>query len=763
MRLAIPRIPALILFLSLLALSTGTAFAQSATLRGFVTDASDGQSIPGVNVILTNAAGDLYGTATDTDGFYAISRVPPGTYTVRATYIGYADFEQELTLEAGQRTLNFELGEDEAILDEVIVESERETAGAAAITAGLQTVRAADIELVPAPDISADLVNYLTALPGIVSQGDRGGQLFIRGGEPTQNLVLLDGIPIYQPFHVVGFFSAFPSEIINTADVYAGGYGSRFGGRLASVLDISARTGNNRQLAGAVSLAPFVSTARLEGPIVPGRVSFMASVRESVIEQGAERLVDEPLPFAFGDRFAKLHARLGQSAQVSITALNTDDTGRLGVDPNAEDPNDFTRQEEVNWQNEAYGMRFIFLPASLPIFAEILASNSRLTNEFGLPDDPFRTTEVEQFNFNTNVTLYAGNADYNWGLFLTSTRLESDLGGQFQNVDVKEEFVTEAGLYMEPEFRLGYGLRVQPGVRLQTFPSKGQTFLEPRFRLVWDLGIHRISGAAGLYHQQIVGLNDRRDAGDVFTAWSSSPFGSVPAAWHFIAGYRAEPTGWLAMSLEGFYKDMNNLVVPEWTAFPRFTTSIQTADGNALGMDARVEIVAGETFYGAVSYGLSNVEYETDIPALTIQTGNELTEYQPPHDRRHQLSVITSVKQWGFDLSVRYQFGSGLPFNQSLGFDRFILVDTLVAVTENPGEERVLYSSPYGGRLPNYHRIDVSLDRTFQFTKRASATFQLGVINAGDRRNLFYLDLFTLRRVNQLPLIPTFGMKVQLE
>ena len=201
----------------------------------------------------------------------------------------------------------------------------------------------------------------------------------------------------------------------------------------------------------------------------------------------------------------------------------------------------------------------------------------------------------------------------------------------------------------------------------------------------------------------------------------------------------------------------------EWTAFPRFTTNLQKADGTAQGADVRLEITAGNTFYGVVSYGLSDVKYETQIEALQLLTGEEFIEYSPPHDRRHQVNVITSLSVKEFDLNVRWQFGSGLPFNESLGFDRFILLDSLVNVLQEPGDERVLYNRPFTGRLTTYHRLDASLDYTFELNDRAGATIQLGLINAYDRSNLFYLDLFTLRRVNQLPLIPTVGVKLELK
>lgn len=737
------------------------ATAQTATLRGFVTSDDDGQPLPGVNVVLTAPAREPRGVATDSDGFYSISQLPPDTYVLTASFVGFQTYVDTLALESGIINLNIALAVSTAELDEVVVETERDAAGVAGITAGLQTVRSADIELVPMPDVSADLANYLTAMPGVISQGDRGGQYFIRGGEPTQNLVLLDGIPVYQPFHFVGFFSAFPSEIINTADVYAGGFGGQFGGRLSSVIDIATRTGNKEGFAGAASVAPFVAAARVEGPLVPDKVSVLGSIRQSMIQQGAARLVDAPLPFTFGDRFGKLHANLSSSARLSATVIHTSDRGQLGLNP-LEEENDNPQSDEVTQENLAYGGRLIFLPADINLFAEVLLSRSQVESTIGAPHDPARSSNTSRTGLNVNVTQYFGNLDLKWGLALHTTKLDTDLQGLFQSLEERTEFVTEASGYVSPSYQWRNGLRLEPSLRIQSFPSKGRSYLEPRVRVTWDFGIQRLSAAAGVYHQEIVGLNDRRDVGDVFTAWSSSLRGFVPVARHVILGWRAAPWRWLNLSLEGYYKQLEDLVIPEWTAFPRFTTRLHSARGEARGIDARLEMVEGP-FYAAASYGLSQVDYYAEIPALQFLYGEDETKYSPPHDRRHQLSVLSSLQAWGFELSVRWQFGSGLPYNQSLGFDRFILLDSLENVLENPGMERVLYRRPYTGRLPTYHRLDVSLERDIELSRGVSLTLQAGAINAYDRLNFFYLDLFTLRRVDQLPLIPVFGLKLEYD
>ena len=745
-----------LLFAALLAAAAvPSALAQNAALRGFVTDDDDGQALPGVNVVVEDASGSVQGAATDVNGFYYLPTLPPGRYALRATYLGYAPYEDSLSLEPND-VLQFDIrmttGETE--LDAVTVESER-TSGAANITAGLQSIRAQDIELVPTPDVSGDLASYLSTVPGIVSTGDRGGQLFIRGGEPSQNQVLIDGITLYQPFHVLGFYSAFPSDILTRADLYAGGYDSRFGGQLSSVLDVATRSGNKRRFNASASVAPFVSAAIIEGPLVPDKASFLGSGRISVIEQGASQIIDQPLPYDFGDVFGKLHVNVAQSGQLSVTGLHTWDRGVVG---NLDVP----RPDEVRWENTAIGGRYLFVPTRLPVLAEVLITGSRFHTELG-PRDPLftdpaaRTSDIDQFGGEVNMTQYLRLLDLQAGVFIRTTSVESALGGAFQNIETDRDFVTEAGAYLQPEFRIGKGLSVALGLRLTSLPNQGQTFLEPRTRVKWQVGPHQLSGAAGLYNQPVVGVADRRDATSIFTAWTVAPEGQTPQALHAIAGYRVTPTPWLDLAIEGYYKDLSDLSVGEFTAFPRLTTRLQSAAGQVKGMDARVEVRTGPV-YGFVNYGLSSVEYASSSDRYETWFGEETITYRPAHDRRHQVNALVSVEVAGFDVSARWQFGSGLPFSSPLGFDVFVLLDgAFDPYTEN-GDPRVVYDRPFNAELPTYHRLDLSVDRTFELN-RLSLTAQAGLINTYDRRNIFAYDVFTLQRVDQLPVVPTFGLK----
>lgn len=733
------------------------AQAQQAILRGTVVAEDDGEPLQGVNVTLYQADSLVTGTASGSDGIYALAALDPGIYTLRATFIGFATWEQTLDLGQGdRRIINIVLAQGETEMDELVVEGDSDV-GMARVLAGQTTLRPADVERIPSPDVSGDLINYLTTVPGIVSIGDRGGQLFIRGGEPWQNLVLLDGMWVYQPFHILGFFSSFPSDILQQVDIFAGGYTSQYGGRISSVIDVKSRNGDKKGFAGSASVAPFVSGFTLEGPIAEDIVSFLVSYRKSVIDEGASRLVKEDLPFEFDDFFVKTHAFVNSNTQLSVSMLRTNDKGSVF------EGNDLEDAEYVQWENRAASARYLVFPRAFPIMAEFIVSGSRLKSEqSGLTED-VRFSKLSSANTTVNVTHFHRNSEVRWGLFARTLELQSSLDGLYQGFFFRKEYATEVGAYLEPEFMMPGGWRVRAGLRIHSFPSQDSGFLEPRLRAVKVRDRDEFTLAAGIFHQEIVGLTDRRDAAGVFTAWTTSTFDEgVPEAIHVIAGYRRALSERLELSLETYGKKLNNLFIPEWTAYPRFTTQIQPAEGRVLGADVRMEYKR-KRFTGFVTYGLSNVEYTAKQDALELWYGSNELNFRPAHDRRHQVNVVASLELRPFDLDVRWQFGSGLPYSRALGFDGFMVVDGELDVFSDPGNRRVIYEEPYNGVLPTYHRLDITIERDLLLPGSARLKAVAGVVNLYDRQNLFYLDVFTLRRVDQLPFIPTFGLKLEFE
>ena len=744
-----------------LALVHGAA-AQSASLRGFVTDASSGEPLQDATVVLRDMASAEQGTITDADGVYGFSRITPGRHVLRVSFVGYAVHLDTLDIAGNEnRRLNVALTPGDGELGELVVETERST-GAARVTAGQQTVKPADVELIPAPDVSGDLAMYLTTLPGVVTVGDRGGQLFLRGGEASQNLVLLDGMTLFQPFHVLGFFSAFPSDILRQADVYAGGYGARFGGRLSSVIEVQTRTGNKVEHSGTATIAPFMSSLMLELPVVRNRASLLVSARRSLVEQLAAPIIGVPMPFAFGDAFVKLHSILTPHAQLSVQAVTTFDRGTIAEDTGGLPP------EEVRWKNHGISARYLVLPGVQPLIIDANVSWFYYRNEMGPAQAPYRTSQIHGFKGFVDVTYTGRGFDVTGGLWTQLPYPENRLGGAYQNVYPEQDLLGHVAFYVEPEIRFG-GLSVRPGIRALRYESLVEPVIEPRLRLIWQHGIHTLTGAAGVYRQEVLGLSDRRDATNVFIAWTNIPepggryqgdirAGRIGKATHFLAGYRINPGKHLELAVEAFHKDIDNLFISEWTAFPRFTTRLQPAKGKIQGADVRLEM-RWPRFYGYVTYGLSSTTYWAKQRSLDLWYGVEEMRFRPPHDRRHQVNALASFDLRGFDVSLRWHFGSGVPFSRALGFDGFILMQGLVDLYNTEGSRRVIYERPFSGLLPTYHRLDVSVERRLRIG-RYDVSAMASLLNAYNRQNLFYLDVFTMRRVDQLPVVPSVGVKV---
>ena len=243
-------------------------FSQTGSIRGFVYDDSNGEPVIFTNVYLK---GTSYGASTDVNGYYAITQVPPGNYTLTVTYLGYDTISFPIALKENKIiTKRLSLKRSSIKLDIVEVSAEKQEAQTEIQTSVIK-ITPKQIKQIPTVGGEPDLAQYLQVLPGVVFTGDQGGQLYIRGGSPVQNKVLLDGMVIYNPFHSIGLFSVFDADIIRNADVYTGGFNSEYGGRISSIMDITTRDGNKKRVAGKVSANPFASNTNLNTPI-PSRV-----------------------------------------------------------------------------------------------------------------------------------------------------------------------------------------------------------------------------------------------------------------------------------------------------------------------------------------------------------------------------------------------------------------------------------------------------------------------------------------------------------
>lgn len=744
--------------------------AQKYSIEGLITDSQTGQPLELANMVLLLPNEDIYkGTTTDINGLYQFSGIEPGRYILKASYVGYELYVDTLTFQGSnydRRKSIRMLASDEA-QDEVTVTHSGRNAD---LDAGQRKISRIELQRVPTPGASGDIASYLQTLPGVVSTGDRGGQLFVRGGTPSENMVLVDGQLIYQPFHIIGFFSAFPQELVANADFYAGGFSSRYIGRTSSVLDVKLRHGNKYEYSGSASISPFVSEVYLEGPIVEGKTSAVFSTRQSLIEGASQIYPIEDQPLKFDSQFLKLSYNNSQGGTCSMLLMRTYDRGKM----------DFEQGDSFSWKNFVSGARCSGLSDGEISLFDVNVGFSNVSNLAGqnlnndgneiFPDpnaepENRRTSRSSLFNLDVNLTQFLKDIRFDYGFFLKVNAMSYDLRELFVSNNQDSQTQYSIGTYVEANIPLGNTMNIYPGASFSASRSY-RSSLEPRVRFSWqprDIDNEELNAAFGVYRQPLTGITDNRDAGSAFTAWvpvqrNAKQMESI----HALLGWRQPIGDQLNVSVEGYHKWLRNKPVAVWGAVAQFTTEVANADGISYGGDVNIDYY-GKYLYLSVGYGYAFTEYETQQDLFDEWYGSSSQTYNPSHDRRHKVNAQSSLELQDYQLNISWQLGSGLPYTRPLGFDDLIrFEDKLPNIKNVPGVPRIILDRPYDGRLPMYHRLDFSLERSFEFAS-GEYNIKIGAINTYNQRNIFYYDVYTQRRIDQLPFYPYASFKLAIE
>ncbi|MFO8028747.1 MAG: TonB-dependent receptor [Cyclonatronaceae bacterium] len=737
---------------ALLFLTATVAHAQTVQLRGIITDASDNQPVEGANVVLLDREKEfVHGAATDRNGLYRIGRIQPGDYYIRISYIGYVTHEDPFTItDEPSQLYNARLEEDREMLDEVVISVRSQ---AARMTAGHQRVSPVDLQRVVTPGAGGDMASYLQALPGVVATGDRGGQLFVRGGTPSENLALIDGLTIYQPFHIVGFFSAFPQELLASADFYAGGFETRYTGRISSVLDVRMRDGNFHNTTGSGSISPFLTEVLVEGPLQKGHSSWIGSYRRSQIEHTSPLFLGKEQPVHFESQFAKVTQLSNDGTRCSALGMHTYDRGRL----DSELGNNFW------WRNLVIGGGCTHIASDPDLFVDFNTGISHLSNGMGGSRETNLSSSITKLNTELNISQFVDDIELRYGINFHMKWLTYDIEELFQVPSTSLEALLGLNTYIESAIPIG-NVMLRPGTAFTYYTDYFGLTAQPRLRFSWQpygTKYQEFNAAIGYYSQSITGITDLRDVGTAFLAWLPAPEGKQLRSLHYLVGWQQRLARGLQVSVEGYHKQMKNLPVTVWSTIAKFTTDLALADGNIYGADLRFEY-GTRRLYTFIGYGYSWIEYESAQRSFSEWFGEPIQHYHPAHDRRHQINAMVTLDVSDYTFSVGWQLGTGLPFTRQMGFDSILRFDRgLPNVRSNYGTPRVILDQPFQGRTPVFHRMDISVNRTLRVgTTRME--IQLGVINSYNRTNLFYYDVYTQRRIDQLPLAPYGSFKVVL-
>ncbi len=755
----------LLLFLTLLALP-GLAFAQRTDrgiVRGSVFDAETTQPVPFATVQLTGAS---MGTTTDVNGFFTLANVVPGQYQLLITFVGYDSLSTPVTVKAGEIVYeNLTIHETGNRLGEVVVSGRREQARNDVQISKL-SVTPKQIRSLPSAGGQADIAQYLTVLPGVIFTGDQGGQLYIRGGSPVQNRILLDGMTIFNPFHSIGFFSVFETELIRNVDVLTGGFNADYGGRISAIVDVKTREGNRKRLSGLVSASPFQAKALIEGPIIPlktengGSVSFVLTGKKALINQTDKTFYSyvndsTGIPFDYQDFYGKLSLLTGNGSKLNFFGFKYDDGVKYPV-------------TEYGWTSGGGGLDFTLIPSNSNTIVNGVLTFSNYKSDILEFDRKPRSSTISGYSAILNFSNFGRDNEIRYGLELNGMRTVFEYVN-FKGFDFsRKDDNTEISGFFRWKRKIG-PLVIEPGFRLQYYASLPDVSPEPRLGLKYNItDFLRIKAAGGLYSQNLLSTVNERDIVNLFVGFLSTPDEQVynpetlkatpsrlQKAWHAVGGFEVDLSRNFDLNIEGYYKDFTQLVALNRNKLTARDPNYVAETGKAYGIDFSGKIEWRKAYlWGAYSLGFVN------------RNDGEQT-YPPVFDRRHNLNLVATYQvgkkdEWEF--GARFNFGSGFPFTLTQGFFTSYNFDDIIGtdVYGDNADYGIIYDSVRnGGRLPYYHRLDLSAKRTFEFGKHGKAEITASATNVYDRPNIFYFDRVRYIRINQLPILPSLSFTVQ--
>jgi hypothetical protein len=756
----------LLAFISLMFIKT---FAQTGSVRGFVYDKATGEPMPFASVFIKATS---LGSFSDVNGFYSIVKIQPGKHIVAVTTLGYDTTFAEVEVVADEIVnKKLILAKRNVELKTVEISAEKEKKKTE-VKIAVETVTPQEIKQLPSIGSEADIVQYMQVVPGVVSSGDQGGQLYIRGGTPVQNKVLLDGMIIYNPFHSIGLFSVFDTDIMKNTEVYTAGFGAQYGGRISSVMDISTRDGNKKRLSGKVSTGTFLSKLMLEGPIKKakndddGTASFIISVKNSYLDQTSKSIYkyasDNGLPYSFNDIYGKIVLNSASGSKANFFGFNFQDrVNYKGI-------------AKYEWNSSGGGANFVLVPGTSKALMRGNIAFSSYNISLTEAEQKPRSSLVNGFNMGFNWLYFLNNDEINYGIEILGFKTDF----QFFNVANRQinqtENTTEIGLFFRYK-KIIKRLIIDPSFRFQYYASLSEFSPEPRLGLKYNLSDKvRLKAAGGLYGQNLIAANSDRDVVNYFYGFLSSPDDlptkfdgkdikkKLQQARHVVVGVEYDLFKNLDVNIEGYIKDFNQL-----SNINRDKIYDDVANNNGQpdslkksfiiekGLTKGVDIVFKyeyRRFYAWVVYSLG---------FSTRNTGTYV--YAPHFDRRHNVNLIASYKlgkKVDWEIDARWNFGSGFPFTQNQGVYPYLDFQNgglSTDYTGSNGDLGLVYGPLNNSRLPTYHRLDVSIKKNFYVGKNSKLEVVASLVNAYNRTNVFYIERITNKQINQLPWLPSIG------
>ena len=720
-------------------------FAQGVDIRGTVADSSNGERISYATVLIV---GTGKGSATNESGFYLIPNAPEGNFVIIASCIGYEKRTVNVVLRPGvPLILNFKLRAEPVKTPENIVTGTSSIEFSKAQT-GLHTLDQKTMAAVPVTAMP-DVFRAIQILPGIVTTNDVNTHFYARGGGGDQNLILLDGMKIYNPFHVLGIFSVFDPDIVRNAEVFTGAFPPGYGSRLSSVVSLSGRDGNVNSTVGKGEVNLLSSKLQLEGPL-GDNFTWLADARKSLSNSTINQFLHKTLPISFYDAFVKMTAKVTEDRQVryGLEAFLSGDDLRSNT----------PTEPDYTWRNHTIGITATGLVLDR-VFIDAVAYETSFEARRNPKYSPTITpmsTSIRETGVRGNATLYLDTKDLFYFGFETSFpeiqyKLINSYGVLRQDDDSEVEFW----------FWLRYQTMVGPwqfdgGFHLDAvnlMKGGGIDNIQPRLSVGRQLSDNwRLRFSFGELSQNFITINNEDDVVSMFDTWIRIPEGLKPeVANHYGAGIDGNILPELSLDLQIYYKDYRSLVVYNRDKIDMFDPDYINARGGSYGAEVLLR------------YAIPIVDFYATYSLSKTSISSQGLRYPPSYDRRHTINALSDVHIFeNFDASIRWEYGSGYPFTQSIGYyDRLPLTEFYDQnFAFQSGAPYISLGEKNSGRLPQYHRLDLGFRYRFDilcFRGKAG----ISIINVYDRQNILYFNRTSGQQVNMIPFLPTATFELE--
>jgi hypothetical protein len=716
---------------------------SGADIEGVIADSATGERVPGANVMLK---GTGRGASTNNNGFYLISSVPAGTYELVVGAVGYQRRTVPLTVRGTEtQTVNLRIAVRLIETREVVVETQS-ISSLTERSASVHFITPKELQRLPAAG-QQDLLRSLQVLPGITSTSDVSAKFFVRGGAGDQNLILLDGMKVYNPFHAFGLFSIFDPDIIRNAEVYTGAFPAGYGGRLSSVVNVTTKDGNLTRLSGNANINFLSGKLELDGPLGDDN-SWMVSGRSSLLTNTIDKMIPSASPMSFTDLFFK--GTIGTSTgRFGLRGFTSgDDVKPAGLD-----------QPNYSWRSAAFSAVFSSLVADR-LYFDATTSYSRST--IGqIPKAPGlvnpASSKLEEVDFRAEMTSFLEDQntlfegfEFNFPTVTDSLYVRNVYPRSYQASTLEwYAWVRYAGV--AESFRYDLGLHSDVGLMLNG--SSLLQCVQPRLTLSYDFGASWIAKASfGVFTQNLITVSNEDDLISLFDAWVILPDNLRPEeARHYVLGIEGNLLPSLATSLQAYIKDYRSLTLYNANKIFPEDPDYLSGTGIARGLE------------WLLRYGSPLLDLYGSYALASVSVSAAGVTYAPRYDRRHTIKAIGTVHILeGLDATLRWEYGSGYPFTQSDGsYSRLTLGGIFTDPNPEGGANVTGALGPKNAaRLPAYHRMDAGV--SYRITAgRFAGTVGASVINVYDAKNILYYDRSTGKTTYMTPFLPTASFTLE--